>query len=197
MNELLAQIILARNDDVEGWMNILIVVILAVFWGIGGILKARAKKPEEEEEEQLADKPTGMRRQIAKSLQKRFLQQPDHTRPMSPEPIKQYRRQVEQLRRKINHPRPVVQKATIHKKPLPIPTLESLEKPELPEAHLSEPMKGLKKKYTVIPSEISSEELTVESLLDYADPDELRRAILHYEILGKPLSLRSPSEHVM
>jgi hypothetical protein len=29
-----------------------------------------------------------------------------------------------------------------------------------------------------------------ELLQDYADPDNLRRAILHYEILGKPLSLR-------
>lgn len=27
-------------------------------------------------------------------------------------------------------------------------------------------------------------------LSDYADPDKLRRAILHYEILGPPLSLR-------
>jgi hypothetical protein len=29
-----------------------------------------------------------------------------------------------------------------------------------------------------------------EILSDYDDPEKLRRAILHYEILGKPLSLR-------
>lgn len=31
-------------------------------------------------------------------------------------------------------------------------------------------------------------------VVDYSDPDALRRAILHYEILGKPLSLRDPFE---
>jgi len=32
------------------------------------------------------------------------------------------------------------------------------------------------------------------SVIDYSDPDALRKAILHYEILGKPLALRGPSE---
>ncbi|HPC95517.1 MAG TPA: hypothetical protein PLU87_11275 [Sedimentisphaerales bacterium] len=31
-------------------------------------------------------------------------------------------------------------------------------------------------------------------LLDYSDPEALKRAVLHYEILGKPLSLRDPLE---
>jgi len=31
----------------------------------------------------------------------------------------------------------------------------------------------------------------------YDDPEQLRRAILHYEILGKPLSLRGPGEHII
>ena len=32
------------------------------------------------------------------------------------------------------------------------------------------------------------------SIIDSADPDALRKAILHYEILGKPIALRDPSE---
>lgn len=32
------------------------------------------------------------------------------------------------------------------------------------------------------------------ALIDYSDADALRQAILHYEILGKPLSLRDPLE---
>jgi hypothetical protein len=31
-------------------------------------------------------------------------------------------------------------------------------------------------------------------LLSAEEPDELRKAILHYEILGKPLSLREPMD---
>lgn len=40
------------------------------------------------------------------------------------------------------------------------------------------------------PAQMPESEYLSELLKDYADPEELRRAILHYEILGKPLSLR-------
>jgi hypothetical protein len=32
------------------------------------------------------------------------------------------------------------------------------------------------------------------AIIDYNDPDALKKAILHYEIFGKPLALRKPSE---
>ena len=32
--------------------------------------------------------------------------------------------------------------------------------------------------------------IAASPVVDFADPEELRRAILHYEILGKPLSMR-------
>jgi hypothetical protein len=34
----------------------------------------------------------------------------------------------------------------------------------------------------------------VKALIDYGDPDALKKAILHYEILGRPLALRDPLE---
>ena len=41
MMAFLAQIIfVARNDDFEGWTQILVVVVMAVVYGLGGILKA-------------------------------------------------------------------------------------------------------------------------------------------------------------
>jgi hypothetical protein len=42
---------------------------------------------------------------------------------------------------------------------------------------------------------VSEDDYFSETLLDYADPEELRKAILHYEILGKPLSLRGQSDN--
>jgi hypothetical protein len=33
-------------------------------------------------------------------------------------------------------------------------------------------------------------------VIDYSDPDALKKAILHYEILGKPVALREESEHM-
>jgi len=37
-----------------------------------------------------------------------------------------------------------------------------------------------------------SSDLQPWTLIDYSDPDALKKAILHYEILGKPLALRDP-----
>ncbi len=40
-------------------------------------------------------------------------------------------------------------------------------------------------------SEMPSTQHLSDLMADYADPEKLRRAILHYEILGPPLSLRA------
>jgi hypothetical protein len=48
-----------------------------------------------------------------------------------------------------------------------------------------------------MPTEIPRAKYLSEILSDYDDTEKLRRAILHYEILGKPLSLRDPSEHII
>jgi hypothetical protein len=32
------------------------------------------------------------------------------------------------------------------------------------------------------------------SIIDYSDPDALKKAVLHYEILGKPVGMRDPSD---
>ncbi|MFQ6036559.1 MAG: hypothetical protein ACE5NM_12040 [Sedimentisphaerales bacterium] len=187
MDELLAQLIqAARSDDVEGWMNILIVVIIAVFWAISGILKARAGKPEEEQE-QLAGKPTPRQPPAARGLKEKLLQQARPTQPVRPAPA-----------RKIGYPQPVAQRVTAKKRPIRIPTVEALKEPKLPR-----PAPRVRPAVEELPQLISKPverpepELAVESLLDYADPDELRRAILHYEILGKPLSLRGPGEQII
>jgi len=55
----------------------------------------------------------------------------------------------------------------------------------------------LEDKITPVPAEMPETEYLSELLLDYADPEELRRAILHYEILGRPLSLRDPSGDII
>jgi hypothetical protein len=47
------------------------------------------------------------------------------------------------------------------------------------------------------PAEIPQSKHLSEILSDYSDPEELRRAILHYEILGRPLSLRGPEGHII
>ena len=52
----LAQIIvIARGDD--GWINILVMVVLAAVYGIGALIKAKGKKTEDQAQEQQTGKP--------------------------------------------------------------------------------------------------------------------------------------------
>jgi hypothetical protein len=67
---------------------------------------------------------------------------------------------------------------------------------ELPQ-FTSKAVKELDDKRLARPARLAPAEYLSELGLDFADPDELRRAILHYEILGKPLSLRDPSASVI
>ncbi|MHC4537211.1 MAG: hypothetical protein ACYS6K_24965 [Planctomycetota bacterium] len=52
----LAQIIvIARGDD--GWMNILVLVVLAAVYGLGALIKAKGKQSEDQDQEQQTGKP--------------------------------------------------------------------------------------------------------------------------------------------
>ena len=56
MNVFSAQLILAasRNDDENsGWIQLLVFVVMAVLWAVGGIIKAKSKKQNPEDDEQL------------------------------------------------------------------------------------------------------------------------------------------------
>jgi len=46
-------------------------------------------------------------------------------------------------------------------------------------------------------AEVPESKYLSEVLADFTDPEDLRMAILHYEILGRPLSLRGPSGQII
>lgn len=167
MNGLLVQIIFsARNNGIEGWMQILVLVLVVVFYALGSILKSKTKQPEGEAEEQLERKPPGKPLERGRGLQRRFAQQAEQTRVGGP--VRRPRRpQPQQPPSELPGTELVTEKVFPQREP----PLGSLTSPHEP-----------------------GEELRLELLLDYADPDELRRAILHYEILGQPLAVRDPSQ---
>ena len=198
MNELLAQIILAvRRRDTESWMNILVIVVIAVVYGLSTILRAKAKKPAEKEEKEgpLGRKPGSKLKEIAERFQKKlselsrdrmyeppkragglqkesFQQARRPAGPAAPGP-RPYRPGVQQPRSKVAVPQRAVEKfAAEAERPRRLQTIKPL-------------------------AEMAEAEHLPEILSDYADPDDLRRAILHYEILGRPLSLRDPSGQII
>jgi hypothetical protein len=222
MNNLLAQQILAARDkDFESWTNILFIVVIGIFWVVGGILKAKANKSKQQEQEQPGRKPPeptpvgGPPRPFQKTPFRQAQRPVGRTPKSQPRP-----QQVQPSRRKIVRPQPAGRKPSIKtEEAIELPTLEALETPkvslpgpqlqadleELPEFTVETVEKdirlssvealGAKPSGTVV--ETPQAKYLSEILLDYDDPEKLRRAILHYEILGKPLSLRGPSEHII
>ena len=168
MNYSLAKIIFAARNGDKGWINVLFIVALGIFYVVGSLLKARSSKLTEQEEEHLAQKPHEDTSRL--QLQRQFV------KPAGPAPGTRPRQQHRKMAR-----------------PQPKPGLE-----ELPE-FTGKPTKKPKDKHLGIPTpaEIPAARYLSELLSDYADPGDLKRAILHYEILGKPLSLRCPSEHII
>ena len=215
MDNFLGQIILAaRNSDAENWMNILFVVAIVIFYAIGSIVKAKANKSKGEQGEERPGRrpvlePSEGIREGDKAVQKRAYEQAQRPpgRPLNkiqPHP------QAQPARREVGRPRPAVQKLAtkteqdllledlelqeIQKLSVPRPQLQPILK-ELPDL-TSKPIEKLEAKQLGIPARKDQAPPAVKRLLDFEEPDELRKAILHYEILGKPLSLRQPSDRI-
>jgi len=204
MSDLLAQIILAgRSDDAEGWMNILIVIALAVFWAIGGIVKAKAKKPGGRDE-QSPGKPDRKPPTHSREAREKMLRQLQRPAGSAQGQLQQPRPAARQPRMKFADLQAAVRKFAVEAEQAfqpqsgkKTPELEpALTEPQIPPetVELPEPtgtsIKGLQDRQVPEPEQMPESEYLSELLTDYADPEELRRAILHYEILGKPLSLR-------
>ena len=192
------QIILAaRNNDAEKWMQLLVFVVLAVFYALGSIIKAKSNKnkTEEQRKEPLRREPSENRRMPkARTFQKTSHPQEQH--PFIHTAHRQSQPQVHPPHRKIVRPQPAMQKSLTKKQDFQIqPSAIDLDLKKTKNfAH--KPLKKLEG-YTGIPAEETLYTKYGEHLLDYGNPDELKRAILHYEILGKPLSLRESSAHIL
>lgn len=205
MKVFLSQLILAaRNDDFEGWMQILIVVIMAVVYGLGGILKAaKSKKLEGKKDQEQQGRP------FDHAQGRQPVRQTHHpARPARTVVRRVYQAPSQPQRPKIAQPEPVKQAPTIAKETLLQLDVKIQEIPEitpkieeLPE-FTDETIKVLEHQATVSfapTSKLSHAAVLAETakavyfgqpLLDVSDPEAIRKAILHYEIFGKPLSLR-------
>lgn len=196
MNYWLTQLILAaRNRDRDSsWVQILFFVILSVFWALGSIIKAKSNKTAKKGKEQTPLKPERKPKELTVDLRilKQLFGLPEEesiSQPSSEEAepraskTRITRPQVRPIGRKVV--RPVTKRSAITK-PRPEERKTSIEVPkiDISQTKPSELVETPQVKYL---SEILS---------DYENPESLRRAILHYEILGKPISLRESTEHL-
>jgi hypothetical protein len=181
MNHWLAQLILAarnRDDRDGGWMQILVFVILAVFYAVGSIVKAKANKTAPKKKERIPRKPVRKPPESTKELQmlKQLFGLSEEAESSQPAPSQAAKPQVRPAGRKVTRPQPAARRKS--------PAEAKMEK-----------VSGRAAK-TAVATGVPHTGYLSEILSDYDDPGKLRRAILHYEILGKPMSLRDPSEHI-
>jgi hypothetical protein len=188
----LMHIVAAGNKGFEDWTQILVFVAMIVVYSLSGILKAKMKKKEPVTGEQ----------------------KPHLPRPAGHAPRSQYQQGAQSLRIKIFRPQSSVQKAAVKAEkfghisttklytepnvsvPVSQADQEILESPKYDSVLTNLP--EFKHVSPVAPSE-TAQTITyfAEDFLDLKDSEALRRAILHYEILGKPMSLRGPGEQII
>lgn len=183
MGQYLAEILLSarnRNSDDGGWMQILIFVVIAVFYGISYIIKA-AKTVKTEQQEQKG-KPQARRSPFQRINQK-------VQRPVRSGVREQPRRQVQAANREISRPMPVVEKITAK-------MTETLEETPIQAEMTGKPLQGPKGlKSPGLDTSKQKKIMAEKPSIKFDDSEMLKKAILHYEILGKPVSLRGPGEH--
>ena len=202
--------LLARRSSDKGWGNILFIVFLAIFWVIGGILKAKKNAQEKKAGGQgLGQKPGGKPAESSKSKPKGPFQQIRAA--VVAELEKQRELQTQQKQRKVVRPKPAARKVVARPERVKESyTVETPEETRLPSAiaevepklkklpeYTSKSVQAMGDKRSVVAAQEPRAKHLSEILSDYSHPDDLKRAILHYEILGRPLSLRDPSGRII
>ncbi len=166
MVDSLTQIVLAaRNGNDSPWQQMLVLVLLAVFWIVGGILKSRAAKSEQQKEQQ---------------------QPPKH--PMRPQPRRLQPRPIKTMPAVESYGTETKVQQAIARVSAGLPELET------PELILGKPAGLPVGPHIGLPAKMRKpvSPLTAPLSLEFESTNTLRKAILYYEILGKPMALREP-----
>ncbi|HSV98935.1 MAG TPA: hypothetical protein VLI39_02095 [Sedimentisphaerales bacterium] len=200
--------LLAQRPAIDG--DLLVLIVMAILWLVGGLAKVvTAKKgPAQQarrQQEGLSSKAPAQRETWQQRLARkvREIQEAAQTERRTPE-------QQTHARDAATHPagtiaireNPKGESVMAYKRPAPQPIRKAVRQREAQEVGAAarpeispEPPRPLE------PLAVSSEPHTsrfsdASSLADHSlsDPDALKNAILHYEILGKPLALRDSTD---
>jgi len=206
--------LLARNgdEDVGGWMQLLVFIVIAVIYALGSLVKSKAGKEEggnqNRQEHRPRYKPIDESKAANRySQQQRVVSSYTIGRESKPTPPIQRREQPVQVAADRPAVAPVRAQRGID---LKAEMAEALRKKRIlaaqKKAKLGETKKidvsmpavlsakVAKKKLMKRPAVAEAAEVTIgQALVRLADVNDLRAAILYHEIIGKPVGLRDPS----
>jgi len=208
----------------DGWVNVLFIVVVAVLYAVGALIKgagAKAQKregqnqPRQPQRETWQQKLARKAREMQQAAEARTREVAERMRRLDEKVGKQ---QAERLGAATGPVPPPQGQSTVH----PARGAESISayEPGAPESTAGrrgtrqhqpagEPKRateapgieptiegirdrGLQPARPLTSARREPTSVPALSIIDYEDPDALKKAILHYEILGKPLALRDP-----
>ncbi len=214
MNEIVAQVVWGFGKmDMEdsGWIQILVFIIMVVIYSLGSIFKAKKVKTEWGEKESAMGGPPKARQRlpvINEELQKEAVAEGRGTESkpatvsgrvtIQPTFIDKVAeiigKKLEMMAQQTGQVGALESVKSIKAAPESIQVRPELKRRALqPPEVTPKPVFEVEQKGVPIFAEAPVPMYLAEIISDYSDPEELRRAILHYEILGKPLSLREQS----
>jgi hypothetical protein len=218
MNYYLLQFCLAaQNDDFEKYMNILFLVVLAAFWLIGGIVKVKSEQAKRRKSKQpprdSASRPSAASKDAGelilekilgsfipdsavkqRSVSQQTFKKPPDSLTDKPKHIPKSRADKLALRQKMNQMRKqrlLSQKQSVEPKFDELTPIDA-DIQKLPE-FTAEAVKNIEPSYRKDQTTVTMSQY----LPDFSESDSLRKAILYYEVLGRPLSLRDSSDPFM
>ena len=194
MINLLQQMLLAgRNNNYEIILNILFVVVMAVFWIIGGVMKSKIKASDDKDKDKPQQKSVRMPSSIGKAFWEQFME-------LSGNPQYSQNQNI-QAEKKI-HPSKVPVKKTAPVQPKP-KIVQTKAQHELQQVYNDV---AKEKAFSALPnvsipkidSKIALDMQKASDLsypsdyisFDDIDTDEIRKAIVYKEIFGAPVSMR-------
>lgn len=222
MNDFVTQIICAaRRPDFEdnGWVQLVVFLVVAVIYAVGSIIRTKkGSKTEGQEQKSSFGFPRKAGQKLpatGKIVKQRIVevQPPPATTSGGPQtprrvtirPAADWTEVVGKVLEAVTGvtptfgESPAVSEAGMGKpkvSPIP-PAVGQMIEPAVPSGMAYATRTPSKPEGVSSPSELSMPVYLTEVLSDYADPEKVRKAILHYEILGKPLSLREPPDNII
>jgi len=207
----------AQNDDFDKYMNILFLVVLAAFWLIGGIVKVKSEQAKRQKNKQSprdsTARPSAAKRDPGelilekilgsfipnsgvkqRSISQQTFKKPPHPQEAQPEINAKSRADKYVLRQKMSQLRKqklLMQKQSVEPKFNERTQIEP-DIQKLPE-FTTESAENIEPSY----QKVLTDAPMSYYLLDFSDSDSLKKAILYYEVLGRPLSLRDSSDPFM
>ena len=183
--------ILASDGErkLDDWTNILFVVVLVAFWAIGGILKAKSSKGRggQDEDAGRREGPTKVRQRPSGRGIVRPEAEPGPERPTMRRVQRPIRMRTLEVGPPVSQETPAAGEQDVHIELLEEP--QTLETKQQTERRRGQVLPGLSQGLIFRSAE---SRLGAKALLDLDDAEKLRKAILHYEVLGKPVALREP-----